>query len=126
MRSWLIGGVKFGFYYEASSVLKNVPGCEEVQTLPGKMIRRFDPNIQLDGVDVGGFISFRCVLLATTNIKKIHFRETLNDMYLLNIKDVPSLVYIETDTVRVCVCVRVYVLHIVHCRQTVRTIGVFA
>jgi len=106
MHDWLIDGLKVGYYHEAS-LLNEQHGFEDLHTLPGKMVCRFDIDIDVGGIDAGHYFSVKCAMSATRNIKKKECRELLNDAFFLNTKNAPSLIYVKVGTkVRVfCVCI---------------------
>ena len=106
MRDWLVDGQKVGYYHEAS-LLNEQHGFEDLHTLPGKMVCRFDIDIDVGGIDAGHYFSVKCAMSATRNINKKEYRELLNDASFLNTKNAPSLFYVKVGTkVRVsCVCI---------------------
>ena len=52
MHDWLIDGLKVGYYHEAS-LLNEQHGFEDLHTLPGKMVRRFDIDIEVEMISDG-------------------------------------------------------------------------
>jgi len=101
MHDWLIGGLKVGSSYEAC-LLNEVQGFEDLHTIDGKMVKRFDSNVDAGGTDASLYFSLRCAILATRNIKKPDLRELLDDKSFLNTKNSPSLTYVQGGT-KVCV-----------------------
>jgi len=124
MQDWLIDGLKVGSSYEAC-LLNEVQGFEDLHTIDGKMVKRFDPDIDVVDTDASLYFSLRCAILATRKIKKPDLRELLNDKSFLNTKYAPSLTYTNGGT-KVCVCVLSSAsqgLLLIHTRQQ---ISVFA
>jgi len=52
MHDWLVDGQKVGYYHEAS-LLNEQHGFEDLHTLPGKMVRRFDIDIEVEMISDG-------------------------------------------------------------------------
>ena len=110
MRDWVIQGVKVGIYCDAS-VLNELSQLEDLHTLPGKTVRRFDNDIDVGGTDASGFFSASCIILAMKDLKKRKLRELLGDTSLFDTKSLRSLIYVNLGT-KVCMCLyRCIVLH---------------
>jgi len=101
MHDWLIDGLKVGYYHEAS-LLNEQHGFEDLHTLPGKMVRRFDIDIEVEGIDAGHYFSLKCAISATRNINKKEFRELLNDASFLNTR-MPRVSSMSRSALR-CMC----------------------
>jgi len=103
MRDWIIDDVKVGSHCNAS-VLNDLSQLEDLHTLPGRTVRRFDNDIDVGGTDASGFFSAKGAILAMMNINKSKLCELLGDTSLFNTKSLRSLIYVNVE-VCVCVCV---------------------
>jgi len=101
MQAWNIKGQKVGSYHDGS-VINALHGEKNTYIFPGKTVRCFDDNVDVGGTDASNFFSVNCAISATTNMQKGQIRELLADLFLLNNKNAPSLVYIEVGS-KVCV-----------------------
>ena len=101
MQDWNIKGQKVGSYRDGS-VINALHGEKNTYIYPGKTVRCFDENVDVGGTDASNFFSVNCAISATTNMQKGQIRELLADLFLLNNKNAPSLVYIEVGS-KVCV-----------------------
>jgi len=101
MQAWVINGQKVGSYHDGS-VINALYGEASTYIYPGKTVRCFDGNVDVGDIDASNFFSVYCAISATTDMRWREIRKLLADLSLLDDKNAPSLVYIETDS-KVCV-----------------------
>jgi len=95
MRDWDIAGLKVGSYCDAS-VLNGLPKLQDMKTLEGRTVRRFNgSDIVAEGTDASGFFSASCAILAIFDMNKNQLRDVLSDTCLFNTKSAKSLLYVK-------------------------------
>jgi len=94
MQDWNIDGNKVGSYYMAT-VLNKVSQLQDIRTVEGKFVRRWDKKTIVNGTKIGGLFYAKSVMLATghaermTRAQQRHWLKRLNNTIAPSLQHVP-------------------------------------